>query len=343
MERPLDFIELKSKFMRPVYLSFEINLSDDVIYVIFNHIPKDDAPWQCAYGSIKYGAGSIPLYGLGKDSKETPKKVTKILCQLIGVQESDRIDNIQRNYVDLHVPAFIKMGPIYPNYPEIDPDISRVTGYVLFADLRGFSNWSMHAEPEQIHELYSVISDIIVEYPKDYLINYWKLLGDGIMLIWEVENDESNITNCALGAAYELHKQYWYYQKESLYKIPDGFGIAICGGYITKFRFATYFQSCVISDYLGPIVNEASRLQRLAKVGEVLVNRRAEKTANYHWYSFMNVSEDLKSEIESLKGLSPYEREVFKVRHKYFGPSWENFIPPHIYKEIAKKDTDINK
>jgi class 3 adenylate cyclase len=330
MERPLDFIELKSKFQRPVYLSFEIILNDDVIYVKFSYIPKDNASWQCEYGSTKHGTGSIPIYGLGKNSDEIPKKVTKVLCQLIGVQEPGIIHNIQRNYVDLYVPAFIKMGPVYPNYPEIDLDISRVTGYVLFADLKGFSNWSMHAEPEQIHELYSMISDIIVEYPSDYLINYWKLLGDGIMLVWEVQNDENNIANCALGAAYELLKQYWYYQKDSLHKIPEGFRIAICGGYLTKFSFATYSESCVISDYLGPIVNEASRLQRIAKVGEVLVNRRAEKMANYHWYSFINVSEDLKNEIAGLEGLSPYEREVFKVRHKYFGSSWENFIPPNM-------------
>ena len=284
----------------------------------------------------------MPIYGLGQDSEEIPNKVTEVLLPLIRVQEQGIIDNIQRNYVDLYVPSFIKMGPVYPNYPEIDLDIRRVTGYVLFADLRGFSKWSMHAEPEQIHELYSVISDIIVEYPSDYLINYWKLLGDGIMLVWEVENDENNIANCTLDAAYELHKKYWYYQKESLHQVPEGFGIAVCGGNFTRFRSATFFESCVVSDYLGPVVNQAARLQSLAKAGEVLVNRRTEKMANYHWYSFINVSEDLKNEIAGLDGLSPYEREVFKVRHKYFGPSWQNFIPPHIYKKLIKTNTDVS-
>lgn len=332
MERPLDFIELKSKFQRPVYLSFEIILNDDVIYVKFSYIPKDDAPWQCDYGSTKHGAGSMPIYGLGQDSEEIPKKVTEVLLPLIRVQEQGIIDNIQRNYVDLYVPSFIKMGPVYPNYPEIGLDIRRVTGYVLFADLRGFSNWSMHAEHEQIHELYGVISDIIVEYPSDYLIDYWKLLGDGIMLVWEVKNNDTNTANCSIGAAYELHKKYWYYRKDSLHQIPEGFGIAVCGGYLTKFRSATFFESCVVSDYLGPVVNQAARLQHLAKAGEVLVNRRVEKEANDDWYSFINVSEDMKSEIACLEGLSPYEREVFKVRHKHFGPTWEHFIriPPNM-------------
>lgn len=332
MEHPLDFIELKSKFQRPVYLSFEIVLNDDVIYIKFSSIPKDDAPWQCDYGSTKYGAGSRPIYWVGKSIEVKTEEIAKAFCDSIGVREYKRIENIQTNYVDLHIPAFIKLGPVYPNYPETNSDISRVMGYVLFADLRGFSNWSMHAEPEQIYELYEVISEIIVEYPKDYLINYWKLLGDGIMLVWEVGNNESHTANCAIGAAYELHKQYWYYQKDSLHQIPGGFGIAVCGGYLTKFRSATFFESCVVSDYLGPVVNQASRLQSMAKAGEVLVNRRAEKATNYDWYSFVNVSEDLKNEIAGLEGLSPYEREVFKVRHKYFGPSWENFIPPNMIK-----------
>jgi class 3 adenylate cyclase len=326
MEHPLNLITLKSKFQRPVYLSFEIVLSDDVIDVKIIGIPKNDGPWIFYYSSTKHGAGLIPVDEVGKASEASPEKVAEIFCKQIKVQESGKIENIQTNYVDLHIPEFNKLGPVYPNYPEMDSDISRVAGYVLFADLRGFSNWSMHAEPEQIYELYEVISDRIAQFVIDYPFNYWKLLGDGIMLVWEVNNNESRTANRAIGAAYELHKKYWYYRKDSLHQIPEGFGIAVCGGYLTKFRSTTFFESCVVSDYLGPVVNQAARLQRLAKAGEVLVNLRAEKTANDDWYSFINVSEDLKSEIACLEGLSPYEREVFKVSHKYFGPTWENFI-----------------
>lgn len=339
MERPLDFIELKSKFLRAVHLSFEIVMNDDVIFLKFSSIPNDNSPWLCQYNSTNHGAGLVPLYGLEEYNDADIEKIAKVFCNDKDITEYIRIDNIQTNYVDLFTPAFIKMGPVYPNYPEIDTDISRVTGYVLFADLRGFSNWCMYAENEQINEIFEVIKEIIVEFPSDYLINYWKLIGDGIMLVWEAGGNESNSANCAIGAAYELHKKYWYYQKESLHKVPEGFGIGVCGGNFTRFKSSTFFESCVVSDYLGPIVNQAARLQSLAKAGEVLVNRRVEKMAkDDDWHSFINVSEDLKNEIASLKGLSPNEREVFKVRHKYFGPSWENFIPPHIYQKLNKTE-----
>ena len=82
--------------------------------------------------------------------------------------------------------------------------------------LETFATWCMYAENEQINEIYEVIKEIIEEFPKDYLINYWKLLGDGIMLVWEVENNEANSANCAIGAAYELHKKYWYVSRKNL-------------------------------------------------------------------------------------------------------------------------------
>lgn len=49
----------------------------------------------------------------------------------------------------------------------------------------------------------------------DYPFDYWKLLGDGIMLVWESKKDESMAVDSAIDAAYELHKKYWYYRKET--------------------------------------------------------------------------------------------------------------------------------
>ena len=260
------------------------------------------------------------------DVVSIPENLAVKLCEKLHTSSFIKIERLKRNFVDLFIPSFVRIGPICPNYPEQKTDISRVIGFVLFADLRGFSTWCMHAEPEQISEVYEVLSDTVAEYIKDYQFDYWKLLGDGIMLVWEAGQDETQAANCAIAAAYDLHRKYWYYYKESPFRLPEGFGIAISGGYITKFKSPTFFESCVVSDYLGPIVNQAARLQGLAKPGEVLVNRYVAKTSKYDWYSFENITVQLKDEIDGLKGLSPYEKEVFKVKHKYFGSAWETFI-----------------
>ena len=326
MEYPLEFVELKSKFQRPVYMSFDILLKDCIIHTYFTHIPANDEPWLCNYESINHGSGLMPIEKVPGGQKATPENLAIKLCEKLHASPFIKIENLKRNFVDLFIPPFIMLGPIYPNYPEQDTDISRVIGFVLFADLRGFSTWCMHAEPEQISEVYEVMSDTVAEYIKDYPFDYWKLLGDGIMLVWEADQDETQAANCAIGAAYDLHRKYWHYSKESPFRLPEGFGIAISGGYITKFKSSTFFDSCVVSDYLGPIVNQAARLQGLAKPGEVLVNRYVAKTSKYDWYSFENITVHLKNEIDGLKGLSPYEKEVFKVKHKYFGSTWETFI-----------------
>ena len=326
MKYPLDFVELKSKFQRPVYLSFDIVLKDCIIQAHFTHIPSNDEPWLCHYESINHGSGLMPIEKVEAGPNATPENLAVKLCEKLHTSSFIKIERLKRNFVDLFIPSFVRIGPICPNYPEQKTDISRVIGFVLFADLRGFSTWCMHAEPEQISEVYEVLSDTVAEYIKDYQFDYWKLLGDGIMLVWEAGQDETQAANCAIAAAYDLHRKYWYYYKESPFRLPEGFGIAISGGYITKFKSPTFFESCVVSDYLGPIVNQAARLQVLAKPGEVLVNRYVAKTSKYDWYSFENITVHLKDKIDGLKGLSPYEKEVFKVKHKYFGSTWETFI-----------------
>ena len=85
MERPLDFIELRSKFLRAVHLSFEIVMDDDVIYLKFSSIPNDNSPWLCEYSLTKHGAGLMPLYGLENSTRVETDKIAKVFCKEIGV------------------------------------------------------------------------------------------------------------------------------------------------------------------------------------------------------------------------------------------------------------------
>jgi class 3 adenylate cyclase len=72
-----------------------------------------------------------------------------------------------------------------------------------------------------------------------------------------------------------------------------------------------------LQDYIGPVVNQAARLQTLAKPGQVLVNRRIQRATSVDWYSFENVTSKLGKRLTSLKGLSEFEREIYLVTHKY--------------------------
>lgn len=322
---PIGSVEYASSLLWPIRLSFDILFDDDTIHYCLFDLPMAEQPWYGYHQSKLYGSGMLPLSDVAGKENATPEAVAEALCREIGITKSFTIGNVRRNYVDLHIPEFVRRSLIRPNHPVESPSAQRARAYILFADLRGFSTWSLSVNPEQVTRIFEVISERVVQMLIDYHYDYWKLLGDGIMLVWEVTDDETTTADNAIGAAFELHKKYWYYWKEDEAHLPEGFGIAICGGDVVKYASATFFESVVITDYLGPVVNLAARLQSIAKAGQVLVNKQVSKKSRFNGYSFENVSDRLKNELDNLKGIPDSERVIFQVIHKYFGPDWLNF------------------
>lgn len=229
-------------------------------------------------------------------------------------------DNVKQYYI----PEFIKRGLVFPNQFNENPMPKRLMACVLFADLRGFSNWCLTAKHEEISEVFDVISGCVVQMLIDYHYDYWKLIGDGIMLVWDINNNTDAVDN-AIGAAFELHKKYWYYWKESKTTVPKGLGIAICGGEVIKYASSTFFQSVIVTDYLGPIVNQTSRFQSLAQSGQVLVNKFIKDNSKHDWYSFADMSSHYNLQIESQKGILETEKQIYLIKHKYFDSNWDKF------------------
>ncbi|PIP77711.1 MAG: hypothetical protein COW85_07565 [Ignavibacteria bacterium CG22_combo_CG10-13_8_21_14_all_37_15] len=326
MNDPLSQIEIKSKYISSIRLSFEIEVEGDIIFIEFSNLPIEKQPWCGFHHSKKYGSGSYPLYAVEGGLNASPTQIAESLCKEIKAGPPKNVSNIKKNYVDLKIPSFIKQSLVSLNYPEQTSKVERLNGCVLFADLREFSSWSLLAQPEQVTEVYEVISERVVQMAQDYPYDYWKLLGDGIMLIWHCDDSISDTVDFAIAAAFELHKKYWYYQKDSFFKVPSGFGIGICGGPFSKYTSRTYYESVLLKDYIGPIINMAARLQTEAQPGEVFVNRFIQKNSRYHEYTFSCISDELQKRIISTKGFSKNESEIYKVTSKYFTSDWNNFI-----------------
>ena len=150
---------------------------------------------------------------------------------------------------------------------------------VLFADIRGFTRISEHAQPEKIvgllNRYFSAMTDIIFAHGG----TLDKYLGDGLMALFGAPSatpqDASNALNAAvamqrrvMGINVELHQ-------EGLNEIGVGIGLhtgEATVGYIGSERRSEYTA-------IGDTVNTAARLESNARGGEILVSDATAKAA----------------------------------------------------------------
>lgn len=137
---------------------------------------------------------------------------------------------------------------------------------VVYADLRGFAQWSLGSTPTQITRVIEVVYDRVIQLAFFYKHTFHKFLGDGFVLIWEVKDHGSRTEalHWALEAAFEIHKRYWFIAKELQFPSPLGFGIGISCGEVIRIDPETFIPELNEPDFVGYPMNSGSRLQKLA-------------------------------------------------------------------------------
>jgi class 3 adenylate cyclase len=320
---PFQKLRIKNHLISVVRLSFDVELKGDTIQVFFSDLPVTGGTALADYRSKQHGEGLLPLQGF--NSLE-PEELARVLLLKIGRQAPFAVKNVEHDYVDLTIPRFLRTGPVAPYGTESSTESKRTKGIVLMADLRGFSTWESTAPPEAVSELFEVFSERIVQMQVDNYYDYWKLLGDGVMLVWE-DGDCTDATELAVSTAFDLHKHYWYFRRDLDDPVPDGFGIAVAGGWLTSYRSKTYAESVVLQDYLGSAITWAARVQGLAKPGEVLVQKNIARRLKDSRFTLEEATQRL-SEAGMMKGIPPNQRELFRVHHRSFGDEWNTFIRP---------------
>jgi adenylate cyclase len=150
---------------------------------------------------------------------------------------------------------------------------------VLFADIRGFTSISEHAQPEKIVSLlnryFSAMTDIIFAHGG----TLDKYLGDGLMALFGAPTgtpeDASNALNAAVAMQRRILGINMELREEGLSEIGVGIGLhtgEATVGYIGSERRSEYTA-------IGDTVNTASRLESNARGGEILVSDATAKAA----------------------------------------------------------------
>ena len=142
----------------------------------------------------------------------------------------------------------------------------KVDAVAVYADLRGFAQWSLASTPAQITRVIEVVYDRVIQLAFFYKHTFHKFLGDGFVLIWEVDDHNSwaEALHWALEAAFEIHKRYWYIAKELQFPSPLGFGIGISCGEVIRIDPETFIPELNEPDFVGYPMNSGARLQKLA-------------------------------------------------------------------------------
>src|SRR5688572_25857500 len=150
---------------------------------------------------------------------------------------------------------------------------------VLFADIRGFTSISEHAQPERIvgllNRYFSAMTDIIFAHGG----TLDKYLGDGLMALFgaptATPEDASNALNAAVAMQRRILGINIELREEGLSEIGVGIGLhtgEATIGYIGSERRSEYTA-------IGDTVNTSSRLESNAQGGEILISDATAKAA----------------------------------------------------------------
>jgi class 3 adenylate cyclase len=154
--------------------------------------------------------------------------------------------------------------------PSFESERKNVT--VLFADIAGFTAMSEKLDPEDVTNLMNgclkMLADVVVRY-EGYVD---KFIGDCVMAIFGAPIAHENHPELAVRAALAMHKEMEEYNKKLPTKIDKK--LALHTGVNSGMVIAGGVGSDMKMEYtvMGDTVNLASRLESIAKDGQIFVS-----------------------------------------------------------------------
>lgn len=179
---------------------------------------------------------------------------------------------------------------------------------VLCVDIRNFSRFLRDHKEEAV---FSLIKDFTSNFLScvnqfGYGCSYYKLLGDGAIVIWDT-TDSASVSEALL-----VFDTYIDFVEEELFKPYPEIGLAgaLVSDLIYKYEISAEASQLKYRDYVGYGINLACRLQGLARKNQLVINQNLANSGLIPFY-VADVT-DFAQELHHLKGLKPEDqRAVF--------------------------------
>ncbi|MDR1857971.1 MAG: hypothetical protein LBQ69_00715 [Treponema sp.] len=176
---------------------------------------------------------------------------------------------------------------------------------VLCVDVRNFSDFlCSHAEDtvfKLLKEFTANLLSCINQF--GYGCSYYKLMGDGALIIWD-ETSENSINEALF-----IFSTYVDFLEEDLFKPFDKLSLAgaLVTGKVFKYEISAELSELKYRDYVGYGINLASRLQTLAGGNELVVNKTLAESGVVPFR--VNQSPKIQKDLLLLKGLMDEDRK----------------------------------
>ena len=176
---------------------------------------------------------------------------------------------------------------------------------ILCVDMRNFSDFLTHNQDETVFKLISEFTSNLLSCINQfgYGCSYYKLMGDGALIIWDEANENS------VNEALYIFDSYTAFLDDELFSSYSdlGLGGALVEEKIYKYEISAEVSQLKYRDYIGYGINLACRLQELAGKDQLVIN---ETLAKYGGVPFrIDKSPKKLKELRSYKGLKENDRK----------------------------------
>lgn len=152
---------------------------------------------------------------------------------------------------------------------------------ILFSDIRGFTTLSETLEPKDLFDVlnhyFDQMIDIVIK--NNGVIN--KFIGDAIMVLYNAPRLCENADIMAIITAIEMNRRLAEFNLKHTrkYGVTLGIGVGINSGQVVAGNIGS--EKRMEYTVIGDTVNVSSRLQSVAKAGEIVISENIFKSAQY--------------------------------------------------------------
>lgn len=185
------------------------------------------------------------------------------------------------NLIELHQIGTCRCAARARGAPAVT-SYARVSGAVMFADMRGFTTISERLQPVQVVPLLNEYFALLTQITLEHGGTVFHLAGDGLMAGFGLPHEQSDAPERAIDSAREMLARFRALAGEwkARHDIDSGLGIGISAGEVIVGNVGA--PSHMSYTVVGDTVNVAARLSQRARAGEALFSSVVKRLLEQH-------------------------------------------------------------